>query len=154
MKNKYIKNKKINRSCLSIGTTLLVLSIFAFLSGSIYINMAIICLILGFIFLVITCIALNQNKKLIEQMKLKCPICNKDIVYSKQIKYFVDGKAVIIEDFNVNENNKKQKYVFEFYKCVDCEFCLTIISIYCYKKDKETLKSQKNNVDFNYKGDY
>lgn len=154
MKNKYIKNKKMSRSCLSIGSTLLVLSFFAFLSGSIYINMAIVCLFLGLIFLAVFYISSNQNKKLIEQMKQKCPICQKDVEYTNQIKYFVDGKAVNIDDFEMNENLDKQKYFFEFYKCIDCEYCLIIISIYCYKNNKEIFKSKKNNVDFNYKGDY
>lgn len=156
MKNKYLKNKKMIRSCLSIGTTLLVISLFAFLSGSIYINMAIICLALGIVSLIITYLSYNSNKNIITSMKNNCPICNKEVTYSKQNKYFIDGVAVIENDFLINNNSdyQKQKYIFEFYKCIECEYCLTIISIYCYKNQKESLKSQKINVDFNYKGNY
>ncbi len=154
MKNKYLKNKKMIRSCLSIGTTLLVISLFAFLSGSIYINMAVICLILGIISLVITYLSYNSNKIIITSMKKNCPICDKEVIYSKQNKYFIEGVAINENDFVIDDNHQKQKYIFEFYKCIECEYCLTIISIYSYKNKKEALKSQKINVDFNYKGDY
>lgn len=156
MKDKYIKNKKRLKSFLSIATTLIIISIFSFFSGSKYLIFAICTLIVGIIFLVLFILCNNLNNKLIKSMKDLCPICNKKVTESSEIKYYINGCMIQEKELNnENYNNmKKEKIVFNFYKCVECNYCLTEILTYSIKNKKELLQSTKFNVDFDYRGDY
>lgn len=156
MKEKYTKNKKRVKSFLSIATTLIVIAAFSFFSGKKYLLFAIISLILGILFFVLFILCNKYNNKLIETMKRNCPICNKEVIIESDIKYYVNGCVVSLDDLN-NENFKnmnKEKLVFNFYKCVECNYCLTEIFTYTVKDNCEKLNNRKYNVDFNYHGDY
>lgn len=155
MKEKYIKNKKLIKSFLSIGTTLIVIAFFSFFAGKKYYLLGAVSLIIGLLFIAFTYLLNNSNKKMIKVMMVQCPICNKKVNCESKINYYINGKLIEEDDYNnCSFNYQKEQIVFEFYKCLECAYCLTVIKTYIVKNDKKALKSTKYNVDFNYSGDY
>ena len=155
MKEKYKKNKKLIKSFLSIGTTLILIAFFSFFSGKKYYILGAASLIFGLLFVAFTYLLNNSINKMIEIMKVQWPICNKMTTFESKINYYINGKLIEEDDFNnCSLNCQKEQIIFEFYKCLECTYCLTVIKTYIVKNDKKSLKSTKYNVDFNYTGAY
>ena len=97
-KELYIKHKKRIKSFLTLGTTVSAISLFAIFT-EISISGAI-----GFIFGLIVLYFAYKSKKItleIEKYCLKkCPICDKEIIKTEEIRYFVADNLVNEEAFN------------------------------------------------------
>lgn len=155
MKEKYIKIRKLIKSFLSIGTTLILIAFFSFFAGKKYYVLGVVSLILGLLFVVFTYLLNKSINKMIEIMKVQCPICNKMTKFESKINYYINGKLIGEDDFNnCHLNCQKEQIIFEFYKCLDCTYCLTVIKTFIIKNNKKALKSTKYNVDFNYTDTY
>ncbi|MDY2902610.1 MAG: hypothetical protein SOU07_04125, partial [Bacilli bacterium] len=72
MKEKYKKNKKLIKSFLSIGTTLILIAFFSFFSGKKYYILGAASLIFGLLFVAFTYLLNNSINKMIEIMKVQC----------------------------------------------------------------------------------
>ncbi len=151
MKEKYIKYKKQIRSFLSLGTTFSALGLFGFIGKSII--GAIVLSILGIITLLFTFYLKKKTIEIEKHCKNKCLICNNNISYSSIEKHYISNNLVSKEDFD-KTNNNKTKMLIEYYKCIDCHFCLTIITSTIINNNKEKIINPKINMDFDYNGDY
>ncbi len=151
MKIKYLRNKKYLKSFLALGTTLSLLGFFCLIS-KIYFQGILIC-VLGIVFLLISNKCKGNLVKIENQMKTKCINCNENIIHETKFKYFVANALSNEEVFN-NKINDKYKLEINYYKCLKCNICMTIIKKIMYDNNKEKILNDKISIDFNYNNEY
>lgn len=153
MKEKYLKLKKKISSTLGLGTTISLIGLFSFFSK--YYLVGSVFFLIG-ILILIFCYNFKKQSVFIEKYSMnKCPICDIPTINSSETRYYIGSILVSKEDF-ANSNNSIDKIIREinYYKCVECNFCLTIINSYFVRG---TIKKQMNNkvsMDFNYENNY
>ena len=151
MREKYIKNKKMIKSYLGLGTTVCALGLFWLLSNN-YI-FGIVFLFLGIIFLLLSMKAKKVTVEIENKMLEKCINCNDDVIHEIKYKYFVSSALSTEEEFN-KKTNDKMKYEIHYYKCLKCKICMTIVKQYLYTDNKEKPLNDKISIDFNYNNEY
>ena len=150
-KEKYIKNKKLIRSFLGLGTTIAIIGIYSLISK--FILPGLIALIIG---LFVLFLAFRSKKITLEIEKYclnKCPICDDEIVKTEEVRYYVGDNLVDEETFNSQKNNKIKRNIY-YYKCEKSNFCMTVIKSNLYTINKEKPLNDKVQLDFDYNGDY
>lgn len=151
MIEKYKKYKKLIRSFLCIGTMSGVLGVFCIFTESIFISLLLI--ILGVCVLIITYNLKKKTIKIENNFKTSCINCNKSTSFSSETKYYVLNKLVSEEEFNQCDK-EKTKMIFNYYKCIECHICMTIINSYLIINNNEKKLNDKINIDFSYEGNY
>jgi len=151
MKDKYKKLKKQIKTNLGLGTTLSLIGIFAIFSEMILFG--VLLLIVGCLILGLTYILKKETIKLEEECKKTCFCCNKEVNHSIENRYFVNDNLVKKTIYDETSSNKKRMEI-HYYKCEDCNFCLTVIHTYLHMNNKEKQLNDKISMDFDYTGDY
>lgn len=153
MKEKYIKYTKLSRTLLGLGTTLSLLGILGLFSGFEYLIFSLIVLFLGIVTLIIYLLIKKKTQNIVSYCYNKCIICDKNTNHQTNIKYYINDKEVLEEEYN-NSNTNKTKMIIDYYKCIDCKLCLTVINTFIINNGKEKQLNEKINLDFEYEGDY
>ena len=153
MKEKYLKYKGNIKSLLALGTTFSAIGLFAAIGGSLLFG--ILLLVSGMISLFFAYKLKIETVKIETYCKEKCPICNNTISYSMETKFYLADNLVSEEDFNkCNKYVDKIKREIHYYKCIEDNFCMTIIHSYLITNTKQKQLNDKISLDFNYNFDY
>ena len=151
MKDKYKKLKKQIKMNLGLGTTIGLIGVYAIFSKMILFG--ILFAFVGALILGIAFLLKKETINLEEVCKEKCYCCNKDVKHSIENRYYVNDNLVKKSVYDETLSNKKRMEI-HYYKCEDCNFCLTVIHTYLYYNNKEKQINDKVSMDFDYTGDY
>lgn len=151
MQEKYKKFKKQIKMNLGLGTTIGLIGIFSIFSDMVLFG--ILFTLVGALILGIAFLLKKETLSLEEACKEKCYCCNKDVNHSIENRYYVNDHLVKKSNYDEATNNKKRMEI-HYYKCEDCNFCLTVIHTYLIVNNKEKQLNDKVSMDFDYSGNY
>ncbi len=154
MKEKYLRSKKNIGVNMSLSCTFFAIGICGIIAAQ-YVLGAIL-LITGICFGGLILYCKNQVKKFHFMATEFCPLCNKSIVVEKEMRYYLGGSLTTEDELLMyNSHNERKIMDITYYKCLECNFCMTEITQYMLNRaDVKKQISHKTSIDFDYQGQY